>query len=317
MLLQDMWTAGLDWDEELPELLALLARGWFSEPCDLKKLHIPRCLQEKEKMVDTLSPHTFAESSESAYGAVVYARYSYQDSSTSTNIVTAKTKVAPSKTISIPRLELMGTVVGFRLAKRIATAMDFPIRRATFWSDSINVLWWIRSRSRQFKPFVANRVGEIQSNIDSDQWRYVPTSMNPADILSKCIRTEELNVCTKWWKGPDFLSQSEEAWPLRKVVEKPDDNVEMKTVKKSEAQTAADRFYSHAVGGTLDAFVTAEELSGPFTADPHRYLSWLKLKRVTAWIKRFNKSQGMSTVHGPFTAGKVRDVDESIYKDSS
>ena len=74
MLLQDVWTAGLDWDEEMLESLALLARGWFSGLCDLKKLHIPRCLQEKEKMVDTLSIHTFVDSSESAYGAVVYAR---------------------------------------------------------------------------------------------------------------------------------------------------------------------------------------------------------------------------------------------------
>ena len=71
------------------------------------------------------------------------------------------------------------------------------------------------------------------------------------------------------------------------MVEKPDDNVEMKTVKKSEAQTAADSIYSHAIGGTLDALVTAEELSGPFTADPHHFSSRLKLKRVTAWINRF------------------------------
>ena len=163
MLLQDMWMVGLDWDEDLPESLALFARGWFSELCDLKKLHIPRCLQEKEKTVDTLSLHTFVESSESAYGAVVYARYSYQDSSTSTNLVAAKTKVAPSKAISIPRL-LMGAVVGVRLAKRIATVMDFPIRKATFWSDSVDVLWWIRGRSRQFKPFVANRATPIQTN---------------------------------------------------------------------------------------------------------------------------------------------------------
>ena len=74
MLLQDMWTAGLDWDEEMPESLAVLARGWFSELFDLKKMHIPRYLQEKETMVDTLSLHTFVDSSESAYGAVVYAR---------------------------------------------------------------------------------------------------------------------------------------------------------------------------------------------------------------------------------------------------
>ena len=109
-----MWTAGLDWDEEMPEWLASLARGWFSELCDLKKLHIPRCLQEKEKMVNTLSLHTFVDSSESAFGAVVYARYSYQDGSISTNIIVAKTKVAPSIATSIPRLELMGAVVGSR-----------------------------------------------------------------------------------------------------------------------------------------------------------------------------------------------------------
>ena len=109
ILLQDMWTAGLDWDEEMPEWLASLAQGWFSELCDLKKLHIPRCLQEKEKMVSTLHLCRFFKS---AFGAVVYARYSYQDGSISTNIIAAKTKVAPSIATSIPRLELMGAVVG-------------------------------------------------------------------------------------------------------------------------------------------------------------------------------------------------------------
>ena len=74
----------------------------------------------------------------------MYARYSYQDGSISTNIIAAKTKVAPSIATSIPRLELMGAVVGVRLAKRIATVIDFPVRNVTFWSDSVNVLWWIR-----------------------------------------------------------------------------------------------------------------------------------------------------------------------------
>ena len=76
---------------------------------------------------------------------------------------------------------------------------------------------------------------------------------------------------------------------MRKVVEKPDDNVEMKTVKKSEAQTTADIFYSHAIGGTLDAFATAEELSEPFTADPHHFSSWLKLKKCYSLDKSVHK----------------------------
>ena len=218
----------------------------------------------------------------------MYARYTYQDGSISTNIIAAKTKVAPSIATSIPRLELMGAVVGVRLAKRIATVIDFPIRRATFWSDSVNVLWWIRGRSRQFKPFVANRVGEIQSKTDPEQWRYVPTSMNPADILSRGMRTEELLGCSKWWKGPDFLLQSEETWPLRKVVEKPDDNVEMKTSKKPEVQLAGENFYTHE--GALNTYVTAVELSGQFTVDPQHYSNWSRLKRVTAWINRFTNT---------------------------
>ena len=78
--------ASLDWDEEMNESLAQSAREWFTQLCDLKKLQIPRCLREKEKKVDTLSLHTFVDSYKSAYGAVVYARYSYQDVSTSASI---------------------------------------------------------------------------------------------------------------------------------------------------------------------------------------------------------------------------------------
>ena len=66
----------------------------------------------KGKVVNTLSLHTLVDSSESAFGAVVYARVSYQDGSISTNIIAAKTKVPPSIATSIPRLLLMGAVVG-------------------------------------------------------------------------------------------------------------------------------------------------------------------------------------------------------------
>ena len=184
MLLQDMWTTGLEWDEEMGESLKSIARDWFSELHVLNTLQIPRCLQEKAMPVNDLSLHTFVDASENAYGAVVYARYIYRYGSVSTNIVAAKTSVAPNITTNIPRLELMGAVVGARLTNRIASTLDIPMSTAVFWSDSMNVLWWIRGRSRQFKPFVANRVAEIQSNSDLDQWRHVLTSKNPADLLS-------------------------------------------------------------------------------------------------------------------------------------
>ena len=159
MLLQDMWTAGLEWDEEMDESLVKTAQDWFSELHDLKWLQIPRCLQEKTTPVEDISLHTFVDASENAYGAVIYVRYRYKDDSLSTTIVAAKTRVAPNIATSIPRLELMGAFVGVRLTKRISTTLDIPMSTTVFWSDSVNVLWWVRRRSRQFKPFVANRVG--------------------------------------------------------------------------------------------------------------------------------------------------------------
>lgn len=94
--------------------------------------------------------HTFVDASENAYGAVTYARYSYKDGSISTNIVAAKTRVAPSKALSIPRLELMGAIIGVRLSTRISNVMDLKMNQLIYWSDSLNVLWWIHGRSREF-----------------------------------------------------------------------------------------------------------------------------------------------------------------------
>ena len=158
ILLQEIWTTGLDWDDELSDLLITSARAWFSELKDLTEVRIPRCLLVKGKPVDTVFLHTFMDASENAYGAVVYARYSYEDGSISTNIIAAKTGVAPSKATSIPRLELVGAVTGVRLSTRISKVLELQTGQSVFWSDSLNVLWWIRGRSREFKPFVADRV---------------------------------------------------------------------------------------------------------------------------------------------------------------
>lgn len=105
----------LEWDEEMDESLSNSARTWFNELHDLQRLKIPRCLQEIEREIEAVTLHTFVDTSEEAYGAVVYARFSYRDGSVSTNIVAAKTRVAPSVATSIPRLELMAAVIGVRL----------------------------------------------------------------------------------------------------------------------------------------------------------------------------------------------------------
>ena len=144
LLLQDMWTAGLEWDDKLTEPLATSARGWFKELNHLQHVRISRCLQDKQKQLETMSLQTFVDASESAYGAVVYARCTYEDGSISSNIAAAKTRVAPITATSIPRLELMGAIIGVRLTTKVANVLEVPMNNCVFWSDSLNVLWWVR-----------------------------------------------------------------------------------------------------------------------------------------------------------------------------
>ena len=231
------------------------------------------------------------DASEGAYGAVVYARYNYPDGSISTNIVSAKTRVAPSIAINIPRLELMGTVIDVRLTTRISKVLEILISRAIFWSDSINVIWWIRGCSRQFKTFVANRVGVIQSSINPEQWRYVPTRNNPADLLSRGMRAGELRDCDSWWRGPEFVMISEATWPINKVIDKPTENDELKRSTgyklKSKAEPNGTNGYTHAVEEAHPMFVTAVDSDATFATDPCQYSSWLRLRRVLTWVNRF------------------------------
>ena len=112
----------------------------------------------------------------------------------------------------------MAAVLGLRMAGSISRVLNASLDQATFWSDSMNVVWWIRGRSRSFKPFVANRVGEIQNATDPKQWRYVPTNKNPADLLMRGLKLSELTKNENLWTGTDFLGHEKSEWPGNKVV---------------------------------------------------------------------------------------------------
>jgi hypothetical protein len=166
IFLQEIWMCGADWDSELPLHIEEKVNKWLEEADQIEEIKLPRCLLQSGK--SDWSLHVFSDASSEAFGAVVYVREEIEGT-VNVRFVASKAKVAPLKTISIPRLELMGACLGVKLVKKVVEAMNFDIAAVTFWTDSMDVLYWVRQRSRLFKPFIANRVGELQELTKGNQ----------------------------------------------------------------------------------------------------------------------------------------------------
>nr|CAI5854032.1 unnamed protein product [Callosobruchus analis] len=221
--------------------------------------------------------HGFSDSSKDAYGGCLYVRSIDKDGSIEVHLLCSKSKVAPLKTISIPRLELCAALVLSRLADKVRKSLNLTFDRCILWSDSSVVLGWLNHSPGALKTFVANRVSEIQTLTSDSQWRYIGTKDNPADLVSRGAYPHELSSKSIWWNGPEFLSKPEACWPESKftVPNLPEINVTSKTlVANSEF---ADSLFN-------------------------RYSSLSKLKRVVAYILRFRYLNSMAgTCKGSLT----------------
>ncbi|XP_058816414.1 uncharacterized protein LOC131679695 [Topomyia yanbarensis] len=86
--------------------------------------------------------------------------------------------------MSVPRLELLGCVLGVRLMKFVQDSLSVPIVKRTLWTDSITTLSWIQADPRNYRPIVAHRVGEILESTSVDEWRFVFRRGSPIEFFT-------------------------------------------------------------------------------------------------------------------------------------
>ena len=259
ILFQDLWKIQLDWDERLPDSILQNWERYQHNLIHIKNINIPRCLFTSAVVSQQL--HGFSDASEKAYAAVLYLRCYQSDGSISVRLVTAKTKVAPIKQLSIPRLELCGALMLAKLITAVQNAMK--IKSEIFaWTDSTIVLRWLAAFPGRWKTFVANRVAEIQDLIPTENWHHVVSEDNPADCASRGLTAEELSDFSLWWGGPEWLKHS--TFPVSVQVHDKE-KVEEEELKKS----------------LVCAQMSVEE------SLMSRYSSLKTLERVTAYCFRF------------------------------
>lgn len=231
-------------------------------------------LLTKTSCYSNLQMHIFCDASTKAFCAVAYWRWTDNKLITRVAFIASKCRVAGNKPITVPRLELQAAVLAARLADTITKEHKMTAERRIFWSDSTTVLHWIRNDSRCYKTYVANRLGEIDELTKINEWRYVPTKLNVADIA-----TREIYDCSvlqnEWLHGPTFLQNKCDQWPLD-VIESlnKDSNLEVVNV------------------------VDMENNNLP-VPEPTKFSSWLRLLRATTRVLTFI-DKGLEAVNRKF-----------------
>ena len=179
---------------------------WFDSLIFLNDVYVQRCLKTAEfGPTATYEIHNFADSSAEAYGACTYLRQTNEQGSIHCCFLIGKCRLAPLKTLSIPKLKLSAAVLAVRLDITIRKELALNNCSSTFWSDSTAVLQMIRNSNKRFPVFVANRISVIETHTNIDDWRYVASKQNPADLASRGCAAKTLVESKFWYLGPEFL----------------------------------------------------------------------------------------------------------------
>ncbi|GFV85878.1 integrase catalytic domain-containing protein [Trichonephila clavipes] len=278
IILQDLWKAGLDWDDEIsPDILNRWNRFQAEISC-LKQIKVPRYVQtQNAKHCDI---HGFCDASSKAYSAVIYLRV--VSDSPHLFLMASKTRVAPVQTISLPKLEICGALLLAELLDIFKKSLNITHDKF-LWCDSTITLSWINNPPVKGNQFVQHRVGKIHALTSKVSWHHIPGKLNPADWATKGLYPKQLLENLEWVAGPkwlhDFHSSSNSFIPFS---EQP---VSLVPIDQSESLSDS------------AVLSTGVDYSLSFL---DKFSSYMKVVRTVAWIFRFyHNSKSVSKVTRP------------------
>ena len=264
LIIQELWRRQIDWDEELPDEILQSWQSWKDGLNMPQVIAVPRWYGFHREESQNVQLHVFCDASEVAYGAVAYLR-TVTHGRITVSFVMSKTRLAPIKTLTVPRLELQAAVTAIRLKSKILEEIDLNVDQTHLWSDSKIVLHYISNTQRRFSVYVSHRVAEIVSNSDIKEWHHIPGAMNVADDCTRGIEIHDLTPESRWISGPEFLTLPEEQRPSSE---------DLLDVEESELE----------VKTSVLTTVTTPIVN---LVEWEKYSSWRRLVRLYAWWIRY------------------------------
>ncbi|GBO34178.1 hypothetical protein AVEN_160610-1 [Araneus ventricosus] len=204
VFLQRLWLLQIDWSQKLPSDIAQEWSSFIASLSYVKNIKIPRFVLRPNPKEIIL--HGFSDASEKAYGAVIYLQSVCDSSDNNTFLLCSKSRVAPIKSVTIPRLELAACLLLAQLTRKVLNALKLKIDQVLLRTDSTIALSWIDTPPHLLKTFVSNRVAQIQELTKEYHWSHITSKNNPADLLSRGIDAQFLANNQFWFQGPDSFN---------------------------------------------------------------------------------------------------------------
>ena len=273
IVLQDLCRRSrrMNWDDAIPSDCLPSVQRWLEGLPALAQFSVRRCYKpEKFGEIASIQIHHFSDASELAYGTVSYMRLTSEDGRVSCSFLLSKSRLAPLKALSIPRLELNAATLAVKLDRMFRKELELPITSSVFWTGSTSVLRYIRNNDKRFHTFVSNRLTVIHDGSSVDQWRYVDSKRNPSDVTTRGLSAKALLSDERWKQGPQFLWLEESSWPRfpASLETSSQDDLEIKEHKRV-------------------CSVQLKNLAQPDDKVFAYYSSWYKLQRSVAYLLRY------------------------------
>lgn len=139
----------------------------------------------------------FGDASIRAYTTVAYIRVIFNHS-VKCALLCSKTRVAPIKPVTLARLELCAALLVAQLIDQISKDLSIEKTNCFSYTDSQIVLAWLAKHPATWTCYVANHTAQIHALVRTENWRYIPSPHNPADVASRSCSVQVLKNHPLW-----------------------------------------------------------------------------------------------------------------------
>ncbi len=288
-----------DWDTPLSEENLKRWEKWLDEIKLLDQFRMPcGIFSPKFGEATEVQLHNFADGSSVAFGSAHYVRGINSQGEINVRLVLAKSRLKPlshRQNLTIPKTELQAAVQAVELSQALESYLNIENLKQYYWTDSTITLSYIKCLpGKRMKVYVQNRLSFIWLCTAENEWGFVCSEDNPADLCSKSKTVKSfLKAKDMWIYGPEFLWKNEDEWPVSPIdIPKADEIANNQDFAKDQRPrqqrktlaTPPEKDNDHPCFKIMKYYTKGENESEAITA-----VTFLRIKRSIAWLVRVIK----------------------------